>query len=135
VEAFGRGVRAKLASCEFGQCAYVTAGARIHLYCYLDRLGEIAIYCDTDSVIYIQPRDEPGLIETADKLGDMTSVLRPTMYVSEFVSCGPKNYAYKVIDTKTGRATTACKVRGITLNYSAKQLVTFDVIRDIVFWD
>jgi len=37
--------------------AYVTAGSRIHLYRYLDRLGERAIYCDTDSVIYIQHTD------------------------------------------------------------------------------
>jgi len=37
--------------------AYITAGARIHLYRYLDRLGEKSLYCDTDSVIYIQPRD------------------------------------------------------------------------------
>ena len=33
--------------------AYVTAGARIHLYRHLDRLQEKAIYCDTDSVIFI----------------------------------------------------------------------------------
>jgi len=65
--------------------AYVTAGARIHLYRYLDRLGERAIYCDTHSVIYIQPKDEPNLIETGDKLGDMTSELRSKKYVSEFV--------------------------------------------------
>ena len=58
--------------------AYVTAGARIHLYRYLDRLRENAIYCDTDSVIYIQPRDGPHLIETGDKLGDMPSELRPS---------------------------------------------------------
>jgi len=32
---------------------YVTAGVRIHLYRYLNRLGENAIYCDTDSVKYI----------------------------------------------------------------------------------
>jgi len=31
--------------------AYVTSGARMHLYRYLDRLGERVIYCDTDSVI------------------------------------------------------------------------------------
>ena len=49
--------------------AYVTAGGRIHLYRYLDRLRENAIYCDTDSVIYLQPRDETALIETGDKLG------------------------------------------------------------------
>ena len=44
--------------------ASVIAGASIHLYRYLDRLGERAIYYDTDSVIYIQPKDEPNLIET-----------------------------------------------------------------------
>jgi len=58
--------------------AYFTSGASIHLYRYLDRLVERAIYCDTDSVIYIQPRAEPGLIETGDKLCDMTSELRTT---------------------------------------------------------
>jgi len=50
--------------------AYLTAGARIHLYGYLDRLRENAIYCDTDSVIFIQPRAEPWLILTGDNLGD-----------------------------------------------------------------
>jgi len=112
--------------------AYVTAGARMHLYRYLERLGERAIYCDTDSVIYIQPKEEPNLVETGYKLGDMTSKLRTIEYISEFVSGGPKNYAYRVIETATGRATTVCKVRGIILNYSAKQLVKFNVIRDII---
>jgi len=96
--------------------AYVTAGARNYLYRYLDRLGQRAIYCDTDSVVYIQPKDEPNLIETGGKLSDMTSELRPTEYVSEFVSGGPKIYAYKVIDTVTGLAATVCKVHGITVN-------------------
>jgi len=114
--------------------AYVTTGARIHLYRYIDRLGERAIYCDTDSFIYILPKDEHGLIETGDKLEDMTSELRTKEYVSEFVSDGPKNYAYKVIDTVKGHATTVCKVRGIILNYNSKQLVNFDVIRDMIVW-
>jgi hypothetical protein len=38
--------------------AYVTAGARIHLYGYLDRLQERALYCDTDSVLYVQPDED-----------------------------------------------------------------------------
>jgi len=62
----------------------------------------------------------------------MTSELRLTEYVSEFVSGGPKNYSYTVIDTVKGRAATVCKVRGITLNYSAKQLVNFDVIKAMI---
>jgi len=86
----------------------------------------------TQIVIYIRPRDEPGLIGTGDKLGDMTSELRSTECVSEFVSCGPKKNAYKKVDTMTARTDTICKVTGITLNYSVKQLVNFDVIKDMI---
>ena len=87
------------------------------MYRFLDRLQERAIYCDTDSVIYIQPKDEPSLIETGDKLGDMTSELRPSEFISEFVSGGPKNYAYRVMTGGTGEVQkkTVCKLRGITL--------------------
>jgi len=78
--------------------AYVTARARIHLYRYLDRLRENANYCDKYSVIYIQPKgDRPPLIETGDNFGDMTSELRPSESISEFVSGGSKNYAYRVL--------------------------------------
>ena len=62
----------------------------------------------------------------------MASELRPKEYVSEFVSDGPKNYAYKKVDIVTARIDTICKVRSITLNYSAKQLVNFDVTKDMI---
>ncbi len=48
--------------------AYVIAGARIHLCGYLDSLQERALYCHTDSVIYIQPTAEPPLFQTGDCL-------------------------------------------------------------------
>ena len=68
--------------------AYVTACARIHLYGFLDRLRENAIYCDTDSVIFIQPWAEPWPIATGDKLGDMQSELKSSEHILEFVSGG-----------------------------------------------
>ena len=70
---------------------YVTAGARLRLYLYLDKLQELAIYCDTDSVIFVQPTDESALVETGDSLGAMTSELKPSEFIEEFVSGGPKN--------------------------------------------
>ena len=91
--------------------AYVTVGARLHLYKYLDKLQERAIYCDTDSVLFVQPSAESPLVETGDNLGDMTSELKPSEYIEEFVSGGPKNYAYKVVDTVTGERKQVCKVR------------------------
>jgi len=97
--------------------AYVTAGARNHLYSYLDRLQEKAIYCDTDSVKYIQPKNEQSLIKPGDKLLDMTFELRRPEFISEFVSRRPKHYAYRFMTDGTGEVKkTVCKVRGIILN-------------------
>ena len=70
--------------------SYVTAGARLHLSSYLNRLQENALYCDTDSVVYVEPRGEPGLVETGECLGAMTSELKPGHHICEFVSAGPK---------------------------------------------
>jgi hypothetical protein len=112
--------------------AYVTAGARIHLYSYLATLKQMALYCDTDPVIYIQPEDQPALIETGDSLGAMTSEFKERFHIDEFVSGGPENYAYRTINIATGEHDTVYKVCGITLNYSASRLVNFDVMRDMI---
>jgi hypothetical protein len=107
--------------------AYVTTGACLKLYTYLDVLKERAIYCDTDSVIYIQKCGQPPAVTCGDRLGDMTNELRSDEHIEEFVSAGPKNYAYK-----TSKNKTVCKVRGITLNYATALLVNFDSIRDMI---
>jgi len=70
--------------------AYVTAGARIHLYGFLDRLQENAMYCDRDSIIFIQPSAEPWPIATRGKLWDMQYGLKPSEYIAEFSLGGPK---------------------------------------------
>jgi hypothetical protein len=49
--------------------AYVTAGARIHLYKYLDRLQQRVLHCDTVSVIFNYPNYQTDLVETGDCLG------------------------------------------------------------------
>ena len=83
---------------------YVTAEARIHLYSYIHSLQEGALYFDTDSVTYIQPIAEPPLVQTGHCLGAMTSELKPVFHSEEYVSGGPKNYAYRVVDPVTGSA-------------------------------
>jgi hypothetical protein len=62
----------------------------------------------------------------------MTSELKPHEIISEVVCAGPKNYAYKTVNTVTGECKTVCKVRGITLNFSACQLVNFANIKDMI---
>lgn len=48
-------------------------------------------------------------------------------HIIEFVSAGPKNYAYKY-DT----GVTHCTIKGITLNYLASLKITFESIKNIV---
>jgi hypothetical protein len=61
----------------------------------------------------------------------MTSELKPDVYIAEFVGAGPKNYAYRTTNPATGEGKTVCKVRGITLNYNASQLVNFDTNKEM----
>jgi len=61
--------------------AYVACGGRMHLYAYMDKFGERALYCDTDSVIFVQKTYETPLIECGDALGDMTSELKANEYI------------------------------------------------------
>ncbi len=112
--------------------AYVTAGAKIHLYSYLGRLQKRALYCDNDSLIYIQPTAGIPLIKTCDSLGPMTPELKPGFRIEEFESGGLKNYAYRIADPVTGNRGTVCKVLGITLNYSKSQMENFDVSKSLV---
>jgi hypothetical protein len=110
--------------------AYVTAGARLSLYHFLEKVQENALYCDTDSIIYLQKKSEPPTIECGDNLGDMQDELKPGEYNEKFVSGGPKNYAYRVVNEKDVTK-TVCKVGGINLNYNTSKVVNFDVIRKI----
>ena len=48
------------------------------------------------------------------------------------MSGGPKNYTYKTLSSVTGAEKTVCKVRGITLNYSASQIVNFEKIKAMI---
>ena len=102
--------------------AYVTVGARIHLYGFLDKLQEKAI--STDTVIFIQPTKVPYLIKKGDNLGQIQSELKEDEIIVE--------YAYKTYNSGNGEFKTVRKVRGITLNYSASQLVNFSKIKEII---
>jgi len=86
--------------------AYVTTQARLKLYNYLSKLGDSVLYCDTDSLIYIQNVDEPPKVETRYYLGDLTDELEEFgsgSYIEEFVSGGAKNYAFSVFSSTTGK--------------------------------
>ena len=106
--------------------AFTTAYARLKLYDLLDLLQERVLYYDTDSVIYVHKPDKPDP-PLGNYLGDLTNELDDDDYITSFASGGPKNYTYQ---TKKGKPDT--KIRGITMDYSASQKLTHDVIRELV---
>ena len=105
--------------------AFTTAYARLKLYDLLDQLQEQVLYYDTDSVVYVH---EPGKPEPplGDYLGDLTDELDGD-YITEFMSGGPKNYAYVTNNDK--RVT---KIRGITLNYVTSKKLNFETMCSLV---
>jgi len=62
----------------------------------------------------------------------MQSELKKGEVIVEVFCAGPKNYMYKTYTAATYESKTVCKVRGITLNYKASQLVNFEKIKDMI---
>jgi len=116
--------------------SFTTCFGRLQLYHYLDMVRERAIYHDTDSVAYISRPGEPDL-PIGSHLGDLTDQIEeeygPGLFIIEFCAGGPKNYAYKVAVGGNLQNTKVCiKVRGISINRSCDDLVTFDRLKGMV---
>lgn len=107
--------------------ATTTAWARIRLYKELDQLKDRVLYCDTDSVIYQKSLDPEKNLKIGNFLGDMTSELDSGDEIIEFVSGGPKNYAYK---TRKGKIVV--KVKGFSLNSVNAPVFSFENIKKII---
>ena len=113
--------------------AFCTSYARLHLWKVMRDIGARVLYHDTDSVIYSYLPSEYRPTH-GEYLGELTNELdcrevgckgcHDGHWISEFVSCGPKNYAYRL---NTGQV--VCKVRGFSLNFSASQILNFESMK------
>ena len=88
----------------------------------LELLEKQVLYYDTDSVIYKWHHGQPSIV-IGDMLGEWKDELDGDI-ISEFVSAGSKNYAYK---THAGKV--ECKVRGFTLNARASSVLNFETMK------
>lgn len=103
--------------------AFTTTHARCRLYEALASVPSTKIlYMDTDSIIFVEPNDKTYL-KTGKYLGDLTDEIGEDDAIVEFVSTGPKSYAYH---TKKGKHEV--KVKGITLNVSTLKQLDFNVM-------
>ena len=110
--------------------SFVTSYARIKLLVEMEKLGDRLLYTDTDSLFFISNGTDydPAL---GDYLGDLTDEIdKKDGYITTFISCGPKNYAYEL---STGKQ--KCTIKGFSLNYNASLKLNFDSMKDIVLND
>ena len=119
--------------------AMCTSWARLELWTVMHTLGSRVLYHDTDSIIYlIKQGDQP--LHTGDFLGDLTDELSCAKlkckkettctghWIDEFVSCGPKNYAYRLNTEEV-----CCKIRGFSLNHRGGLVLNFNTMKQALF--
>lgn len=117
--------------------AYTTSIARLHLYNYIEKLGNRLLYFDTDSIIYLtNPSDNSEYkVPIGSFLGEMTNELKDygaDSYIKEFVSAGPKNYAMKIYSTEDKHFKYVTKIRGFTLDSTASKRLNFKSLKNDV---
>ncbi|CAI5685429.1 unnamed protein product [Oreochromis niloticus] len=106
--------------------AFTTAYARLKLYEYLEKLQRNVLYTNTDSLIYVVKEGEEPL-ELGNYLGDLTDELDGDT-IQEFVSAGPKSYAYRTRNKKK----LVVKMKGITQTRECCERVNFDSMSELV---
>ncbi|XP_028519091.1 uncharacterized protein LOC110252733 [Exaiptasia diaphana] len=111
-----------LASC-------VTSWARLKLYEMLEKLNFRVLYHDTDSIIYKTQNEEDEEIQTGSSLGQWEDECKDPQrdWLIEFVSIGPKSYAYR-----THKGGTYIKCKGITLTESVREKVHLQSMKEMV---
>ena len=107
--------------------SFTTCWARLKLYSILQQVDTSCLYFDTDSVIFVEKKDEPNPVLLGDYLGDLTNELKPGNTITTFVGAGPKNYAFRESD-----GSETCKVRGFTLNYENSRLINYSTVKDLL---
>ena len=113
--------------------AFVTAYARLELYAKMDIIeanspGSV-LYHDTDSILYVQREGEKNVVECGEFLGELTDEIVKDYGEGarcvKFCALGPKNYGYEVLKPN-GELSSTCKVKGISLNESTLDIITFN---------
>jgi hypothetical protein len=105
---------------------FTTCHARLHLYGFMRQVEDRLLYFDTDSIVYVHQPHKPDP-PTGNFLGDLTNELKPGQFITEFVSTGPKSYAYTTNDGKA-----VCKVKGFTLDGQVETQINFESLKNVL---
>ena len=114
-----------------GSC---TAQARLKLTSMLRQVGpERALYCDTDSVVYVQ-REGDDVVETGEALGHWSSELDDGVWGEEFLALAPKCYMlrYNEAGRLKEKESGILKAKGVTLTVQNVKEIHAESMRRII---
>ena len=117
--------------------SFTTANARVILYSYLSKIKNPSniLYCDTDSIIYVQDSDyksETPDIPTGSHLGEMTNELPDDVDLDSSYNAGPKIYSISSKKLSDGKEFNIFKVKGITMNRCVEKIFDQNAFRNLV---
>jgi hypothetical protein len=120
--------------------ASCTAQARLKLQSMLRFVGpERALYCDTDSVVYVQRDDdeEEKRVKTGEALGQWSSELDEGVWGEEFMALAPKCYLlqYNEAGRLKERESGIIKAKGVTLTSDNLKVIHADNMRKIILYE
>lgn len=90
------------------------------------------LYCDTDSIMFIQSISNPTPIETGNFLGDLTDEIPPNVLVNEFYCGGPKFYLLCGQNSDNPEPFIMYKIKGVTLNHGTQSCINAESIKQLV---
>lgn len=111
-------------------CAvFVPAYGRLQLWEELNKLGKRVLYHDTDSIIYKKSVTGEYNIPESDIWGEWEreDVDVKNGGIIEFVSAGPKSYAFKCFNGHQ-----VLKTKGVSLGEKTGDIFNFDVMKELV---
>jgi hypothetical protein len=114
---------------------YTTMYGRMELYNYMDFLQERCSYVDTDAAVFLAKPGlpDPPLGPYLGQLSDEFEGYGPGSFCYEWVTGGAKQYAMKVACAgDVDNTAVIIKLRGVTVNYSCADIVTFDRFKEMV---
>lgn len=113
--------------------AYCTSCARLLLYSELSKLGDRLLYCDTDSIVYIET-DDPNEYrpKLGPNIGDLVSEVPPNCEISEFICVGPKSYSIRYRHDD-GSISEKSKLKGFVSTAETRSHLCFDNFKKMIF--
>lgn len=105
---------------------FVPSYGRLVLLEQLEKLGERALYHDTDSIIYFYDPEKYN-IPVGDILGDWEEEDISKQGIAEFVAIGPKSYGLKTFTNET-----IVKVKGVSCKRAHSKILNFEVMVNLI---